>query len=96
MTDTVDGPPVADQIDALLTLLEDAWFDDTGWVDAEFTAIIAANWDTEPPDPCGPPTGLPNRWNPPCRNRRPGSRQRLADQMMANEHHGRQRSPPNE
>ena len=94
MTDTVDSPPAADEIDAFLTRLGDEWPDDTDWVDAEFTAIIAANWDTEPPRPVGPPTGLPNRWKLPRGTRRPASHQRPTDQVMANDHHRRERSPP--
>ena len=65
MTGIMGSPPAADEIDSFLTQFEDEGFDDTVWVDAEFYAIIAANWDTEPPAPPGPPTGLPARWNQP-------------------------------
>jgi hypothetical protein len=43
MTNLVDTPRAADWLDPFLDELEDEWYD------AEFTAIIAANWDTEPP-----------------------------------------------
>ena len=94
MTSTIAEPPAADQIDSFLTQLEDA-FDDTVWVDAEFYAIIAANFDTEPPEPPQPPTGLPARWHQPGGTRWRRSRQRLASQVVAGHHHRRQRSPPN-
>ena len=95
MTSTIGGPPIADPIDWSLTQFEDA-FDDTVWVDAEFYAIIAANWDTEPPAPPRPPTGLPARWHQPGGTRWRGVRQRLASQVVTGDHHRRQRSPPNE
>jgi hypothetical protein len=94
MTAIVDSPPSADQVDALLSSLEDQWFDDTDWVDAEFNAIIAGYWDTTTPQPPGPPTALPARWNQPHGPRQQRSRQRLAGQVMADSHHRRQRSPP--
>ena len=96
MTNTVDSAPAADLLEELLGLLEDQLCENSEWVDAEFAAIIAANWDHEPPEPPGQPTGLPYRWASPRRTRWPGSRPRLADQVMANGHHRRQRSPPQE
>ena len=94
MTVIMGSPPAADETDSLHTLLEDA-FDDTGWVDAEFYAIIAANFDTEPPKPPDPPTGLPARWNQPDDVRwQRGPRHRPAGQVMASDQHRRQRSPP--
>jgi hypothetical protein len=92
---TVDSPPAADRIESILTLLEDERLDDADWIDAEFTAIIAANWDTEPPEPSGPPAGLPARWNPPRRAHSRGSAHRLGNRVMAHDHQRRQRSPPN-
>ena len=94
MTGIVDSSPVDGDIDEFLTRLEDEWLDDTVWVDAEFYAIIAANWDTEPPEPPGPPAGLPARWTPPRRSRQPGSIQPVTDQVTAGHRHRRQRSPP--
>ena len=94
MTGLVNSLPAADPIDSFLTSFEDEEFDDTAWVDAEFYAIIAANWDIEPPAPPQPPTGLPARWHQPGGVRWWRSRQRLAGQVVAGEHHRRQRSPP--
>ena len=89
------GPPVVDEIDSFLTQFEDM-FDDTVWVDAEFYAIIAANWDTEPPVPPGPPTGRSARWNQPGGAQWwRGTGQCLAGQVRVGDHHRRQRSPPN-
>jgi hypothetical protein len=94
MTKTVDSAPAADLLDPVLGLLEDQLFESSEWVDAEFAAIIAANWDQEPPEPPGQPTGLPYRWTSPRRPRWPRCCARLADQVMADDHHRRQRSPP--
>jgi len=49
--------------DDLLTSLEDEVRNvDTAWIDAEFAAIIAANWDATPPPPPKTPSGIPARW----------------------------------
>jgi hypothetical protein len=94
MTGIVDSPPAADEIDWFLGRVQDERFDDPLWVDLEFDAIIAANWDTEPPDPPEPPTGLPARWHRTGRTARSEPPQRSADQVMAGDHRRRQRSPP--
>jgi hypothetical protein len=93
MTDLADCP-AADEINAFLAWVEDEQLDDTLWFDSEFQAIIAANWYTEPPGPPEPPTGRPARWSGTRRPVPPGSRQRLTEQVMAGDHHRRQRSPP--
>ena len=94
MTATTASPPAADQIHSFPAPVEDV-FDDTVWIDAEFYAIIAANFDTEPPKPPDPPTGLPARWNQPDDVRwQRGPRHRPAGQVMAGDQHRRQRSPP--
>ena len=96
MTSILTSLPATDEIDSFLAQFEGEGFDDAVWVDAEFYAIIAANWDVEPPAPPGAPTGLPARWNQPDAGRRwRESRQRLAGQPMNGTHHRRQRSPPN-
>jgi hypothetical protein len=109
MTETVDTAPATEPVDPLCAVLEDdllsddllsddlltdGLLDDGGWVEAEFNAIIAANWDAEPPEPDGPSTGLPRRWDRPRRSRRTPSRQRLVDQVAARSRQRRQRSPP--
>ena len=95
MTSILAGLPATDEIDSFFTQFEGEGFDDTVWVDAEFYAIIAANWDAEPPAPPGPPTGRPAQWHQPDGARWwRRSRQRLAGRQMAGKHHRRQRSPP--
>ena len=104
MTETVDTGPAEKPVDPLCAVLEDdrltddlltdGLLDDADWVEAEFNAIIAANWDAEPPEPDGPSTGLPRRWDRPRRRRRTPSGQLLADQVAATSRHRRQRSPP--
>ena len=94
MTAIMGSPPAADELNSFPAQFEDV-FDDTVWIDAEFYAIIAANWDLEPPAPPEPPTGLPARWNQPDGARWwPGFLQRWGGQVMAGDHHRRQRSPP--
>jgi hypothetical protein len=95
MTDIAECTPAVDEIEAFLAGVGDEQFDDSLWVDAEFAAIIAANWDIEPPDPPTPPTVLPARWGRSGRPVGPRSEhQRPTEQVMAGDHHRRQRSPP--
>ncbi|HEY5978318.1 MAG TPA: hypothetical protein VIT41_01675 [Microlunatus sp.] len=57
MTQTArTGPTTQEQIvDDLLRRVEEAWVEEA-WVDEEFSAIVAANWPAEPPEP-PPATG---------------------------------------
>jgi len=64
------------------------------WVDLEFEAIIAANFDTAPPPPADRPTSLPNRWGGRPTAPRPENPGRLQEQKSPRDSHGRQRSPP--
>ena len=95
MIGIVHTTPATAEIEALLVELSDVELDDADWVNAEFEAIIAANFDAEPPRSPGPPAGLPARW-PRTRGtpRRPGSQQRPVSAVMIGSHHRRQRSPP--
>lgn len=63
------------------------------WVDDEFAAIVAANWQGEPPTPTFP-GNLPPRWNRPEPWRRPEPRRWPAARRLAPASRGRQRSPP--
>ncbi len=94
MNASVGSPAAPVEIDSFLTPFEGGGFDDPAWIDAEFFAIISANWDIEPPVPPARPTGLPARSDPPSRAERPGSRQRLTGETVADERHRRERSPP--
>lgn len=94
MTNTTDRPSAAAVIDELLDDLDAEQFVDTLWVDAEFSAIIAANFDTEPPEPPAAPTGLPHRWQPSLGRPYLGPRLRLTGLVIPGEQHRRQRSPP--
>lgn len=67
---------------------------DTAWVDDEFSAIIAANWPAEPPEP--PPAAGPTNAEPrlPRSSGALGRRGRLADTTVTPSVAWRQRSPP--
>ena len=94
MTDIVESTPTAEQIDAFLTQLNEERFDDPVWVDAEFYAVIAANFDTNPPEPPQPPTAIRARGHQSRGAEQPKSRQGPAGQVLAGDQQGRQRSPP--
>ena len=64
------------------------------WVDLEFEAIIAANFDTATPPPAKRPTGLPNRWSGHPAGPRPDNASGLQEQTSPRDNHRRQRSPP--
>jgi len=48
--------------DQLASLEDEVRNVEAAWIDAEFTAIIAANWDATPPPPPKTPSGIPARW----------------------------------
>jgi hypothetical protein len=67
---------------------------DTAWVDDEFSAIIAANWPAEPPEP--PPAAGPANAEPrlPRSSGALGPRGRLTNTTVSPSVAWRQRSPP--
>ena len=67
---------------------------EAAWINAEFEALIAANWKTEPPRPPEPPVCLPARWPNEGHAARAGSRRPPRPQQVASRSRGRQRSPP--
>lgn len=87
------GGTVRDQV---LDTLEDELRDiEAAWIDAEFDAMIAANWEAEPPPPPKMPRRVDRRWNNNHRRlnladvRRDQARPRLNTKPTS-----RQRSPP--
>jgi hypothetical protein len=89
MTQTARRAPTTDhRIDDLLRQVEEAW------VDEEFSAIVAANWPEEPPEP--PPAAGPAGAEPPLPTSpallRPHGR--LTETRVGPSIRRRQRSPP--
>jgi hypothetical protein len=89
MTQTARRAPTTDhRIDDLLRQVEEAW------VDEEFSAIVAANWPEEPPEP--PPAAGPAGAEPPLPTSpallRPQGR--LTETRVGQSIRRRQRSPP--
>lgn len=90
MTQAAQRAPAADHriIDDLLRQVEEAW------VDEEFSAIVAANWPEEPPEP--PPAAGPAGAEPPLPT--PSAlwmpRGRLTETWVGPSIRRRQRSPP--
>jgi hypothetical protein len=67
---------------------------EAAWIDAEFEALIAANWKTEPPRPPEPPVCLPARWPNERHAAQAGSRRPPRPEQVASRNRARQRSPP--
>jgi hypothetical protein len=67
---------------------------EAAWINAEFEALIAANWKTEPPPPPQPPACLPARYPNERHAARAGSHRPPKPQQVASRSRGRQRSPP--
>jgi hypothetical protein len=67
---------------------------DTAWMDDEFSAIIAANWPAEPPEP--PPAAGPSNAEPrvPRSSGALGPRGRFTNTAVSPSVAWRQRSPP--
>ena len=51
-----------DHVQAVGSLEEELRGIEAAWINAEFEALIAENWNSEPPRPPEPPVCLPARW----------------------------------